>query len=479
MSGISQLLETARRALMAQQYGMSVTGHNIANAGTTGYSRQRADLATTAPLQTAYGFLGTGVTVQTVSRLRDRFIDQQIRSANDTLGLAASDYRILSQIEAIFNEPSDASLSTGLSQFFAAWQDLSTNPEDAVTRNVVLAQGQALTDTFHRLSGQLTTQRNALPGELTERIERINALAREISDLNVTIGTGMTNGQGAGDLQDLRDSKIAELSGLANITVSGGNNGAVLVSLGGTLIAGSGTVLALKVTSGEPATIAGTSFEQLRVVTVSGGFDVDLHGGEAGSILKSFNSTLPDAMGRLDQLAGAIVEAVNQQHTAGYGRQQPPRTGVRFFMGTDAASMAIDLTDPSDAPGSNPSIDNIAASSSPAAAGDNSIALLISGILDKRPLVTSGGVTLLDGLSLSEFYNQIVTDIGSSVNATGAIVTSQELFVSQLTAQQEAIAGVSLDEEMANMIKFQNAFDAAAKMVSTVNEMYTTILEMV
>jgi len=479
MSGISQLLETARRALMAQQYGMSVTGHNIANAGTTGYSRQRANLSATAPLQTAHGFLGTGVTVQTVSRMRDRFIDQQIRSADTALGLASSDYQILSQIEAMFNEPSDASLSTGLSRFFAAWQDLSTNPEDAVSRNAVLAQGQALTDTFHRLSGQLTTQRSALPGELTARIDRINALAKEISDLNVTIGTGMTNGSGAGDLQDLRDSKIAELSGLANITVSGGSNGAVMVSLGGTLIAGSGTVLALKVTSGTPATISGTSFEQLRVVTASGGIDVDLHGGEAGSILNAFNNTLPDTMGRLSQLAGALIAAVNEQHTTGYGRQQPPHTGVRFFMGTDAASMAIDLTDPSDVPGSNPSIDNIAASSKPAAAGDNSIALLISGILDKRPLASSGGATLLGGLSLSEFYNQIVTDIGSSVNATGATVTSQELFISQLAAQQEAIAGVSLDEEMANMIKFQNAYDAAAKMVSTVNQMYTTLLEMV
>ena len=479
MGGISQLLETARRAMLAQQFGVSVTAHNIANASTPGYSRQRADFATTPAAQSSFGLLGSGVTVDSVSRLRNRFIDQQIRSSNDSLGLASSDNQILSQIEATFNEPSDSSLSAGLNTFFAAWQDLSTHPEDAVSRNALMLKGQGLTDTFHRLYSQVDTFRNSLQGELTAKVDQINVLSREISGLNVDITAATSGGNNASDMLDLRDTKITELSKLANITVSEGVHGAALVSLGGTNIVGNSTSVALRAAAGDSVTVSGTSFEQMRVVTESGGTPVNLTGGETGSILKSFNATIPDTLGRLNQLASAIISGVNQQHSAGFGRQQPPRTGINFFTGTDAASMEIDLTDPAAVPGSSPNIDNIAASSSATAAGDNSIALAISGILDKRSLVSSGGTTLLDGLSVSEYYNRMVTNIGSAVNKADATVTSQELVIAQLTQQQDAVSGVSIDEEMTNMIKFQRAFDAAARVVNTVSEMYDTLIQMV
>lgn len=479
MGGISQLLETARRALMSQQYGISVTGHNIANASTPGYSRQRADFVATPPAQSLYGLLGTGVTVESVSRLRNSFIDQQIRSANNSLGSAASDNQILSQIEATFNEPSDSSLSAGLNAFAAAWQDLSTHPEDDVSRNALMLQGKGLADTFHRLYTQVETFRNSLRDEFTAKVDQINSLSKEISDLNVDITAASVGGLNASDMLDVRDAKITELSKLANITVSEGSQGTALVALGGTTIAGNGISLALKVTSGASATVSGTDFEQMRVVTELGGTPVNLTGGEAGGMLKSFNTTIPDTLGRLNQLASAIISGVNQEHSAGFGRQQPPRTGINFFTGTDAASMAIDLTDPSAAPGSNPSIDNIAASSSASAGGDNSIALAISGILDKRPVVTAGGTTLLDGLSISEYYNRTVTTIGSAVNRADTTVTSQELVIAQLTQQQDAVSGVSIDEEMTNLIKFQRAFDAAARVVNTVSEMYDTLIQMV
>jgi flagellar hook-associated protein 1 FlgK len=148
-------------------------------------------------------------------------------------------------------------------------------------------------------------------------------------------------------------------------------------------------------------------------------------------------------------------------------------------MGTDASSIAIDLTNPSAVPGSSPSIDNIAASASATATGDNTIALSIAGVLNKRPLASSSGATLLGGLSISEYYNQTVTSIGSAVNGADTVVQSQELVVSQLTEQQDGIAGVSLDEEMTNMIKFQRAYEAAAKVISAVDEMYTTLIQMV
>jgi flagellar hook-associated protein 1 FlgK len=141
--------------------------------------------------------------------------------------------------------------------------------------------------------------------------------------------------------------------------------------------------------------------------------------------------------------------------------------------------MNIDLTDPASAPGSNPNLANIAASSSATAAGDNSVALAIAALQDKRPLVSGGGATMLDGLSISEYYNRMVTNVGSAVNSADTLMQSQESVISQLTAQQDAVAGVSLDEEMTNLIEFQKSYQAAAKVVTTVSEMYDTIIQMV
>jgi flagellar hook-associated protein 1 FlgK len=479
MGGISQILETARRALITQQFGISVTGHNIANASTPGYSRQRADLIASSPSQTANGLLGTGVTIQGVSRLRNHFIDQQIRSSNDVLGSSTSDYQILSQIEATFNEPSDSAMSGTLNKFFASWQDLSTHPEDAVARNALMMQGKTVTDSFHRLYNNINTFRNSLRDDLSAKVDRINTLSQEISDLNVNITASAVGGQNPSDMKDLLDTKIEELSKLANISVSIVGSGAALVSLGGTTIAGDGSSVALKIVAGPSSAVSGSTFDQLMVTTEQGGGAVNLAGGEAGSVLKSYNTAIPDTLGRLNTLAASLVSSVNELHNGGYGRQQPPRSGINFFMGTDAQSINIDLTDPSSVPGSNPNIDNIAASASATATGDNTVALAIAALLDKRPLVSGGGSTMLDGMSISEYYNRMVTNVGSAVNSADTLQQSSELVISQLTQQQDSVAGVSLDEEMTNMIKFQKAYAAAAKMVNVVSDMYDTLIQMV
>jgi flagellar hook-associated protein 1 len=478
MGGISQLLETGRRALSTQQFGISVTGHNIANVNTEGYSRQRADLVATPPSRTAFGLLGTGVTIAGVSRLRNEFVDLQLRASQSTLNAATSDYNILGQIEATFNEPSDTSMSGVLNSFFASWEDLSTNASSAVSRNSVLQQGRTLVNTFHQLYADTNEVRTSLRDELSTKVNRINTLAEEISKINTDIVSEAASGLNVSDKQDLRNNKIAELSKLANITVTEDSRGAAIVSVGGAMIAGTGTHLGLRVAAGTSTTVSGTTFDQLIVVSELGGSDVGITSGEAGSILKSFNSTLPDTLGRLNQLASAIISTVNAQHSAGYGTQSPPQTGINFFMGTDAASIAIDLTNPGAVAGSNPSLDNIAASASATATGDNTIALAIAQLLDQKPL-SSGAGTLLGGSSISEYYNQTVTNIGSAITSASTLMQSQTLVVSSLSEQQDAAAGVSVDEEMTDLIKFQRAYEAAAKLISTVDEMYTTLIQMV
>lgn len=480
MAGISQILETARRAMLAHQYGLAVTGHNIANAGTTGYSRQRVELSATAPLSTQSGLLGTGVMVSNVSRLHDQFVDQQIRSSNTSLGLANKDYQILSQIEAMYNEPSDSSLSSVMTGFFESWQDLSTNPSDPNARTAVMMRGKLVADTFRQLHSDMSAVRTSLRDDLTSKVDQINALTAEIGSLNSQITNALASGQTPSDLQDLRDTKLDALATLANIQVHEDSRGCMTVTLGGSVIADNGYAETLRVAQGAAATVSGSSFDQLRIVTGQG-TDVSVSGGEAGGVLKSYNTAIPDALGRLDRLAEGLITEVNRLHATGYGLQNPAVTGINFFKGTGAATIGLDLTDTSGgaAAGSAPSADNIAASSLPSAAGNNDIALLLAGSFNRKPLTGAGGDTLLDGLSLSQYYSVSVTRVASAVNAASTQAESQELVSVQLTAQRDSVSGVSVDEELTNMIKFQRAFDAAAKMVSTVDEMFQTLLNMV
>ena len=484
MSGISQVLEVARRAILAQQYQMNVVGHNIANASTPGYSRQRAHLVATAPTESGSGgLLGTGVIVDSVDRLRNRFIDTQIRSSNDAYGQASQENQILNQMQATFNElsPDDNvnGLSGTLSTFFNSWLSLTTHSEDPVSRNTLMLAGQNVTNQFRRLNTDMSTLRGSLRDEIQSKLDRINTLSSEISTINVQLTAASVSGANTGDMRDTLGTKLDELSSLANISVNEAANGTVSVMMGSSLIADSGGAHTLKMTAGPSATIDGSSYDQIKLMTDMG-VDAGLTGGETGGLLKSYNTTIPEALGRLDRLAEALVSEVNKAHATGYGLQEPPKTGINFFSGNDAASIAIDLTDTSTgaAAGSNPDIANIATSSVAGASG-NDIASLIASAFDRRSLTTSGGASLLGGQSLSSYYNQSVTKVGSAINSSDTVMYSQEQVLTQLNQQRDSVSGVSLDEEMTNMIKYQRAFDSAAKLISTADEMFQTLLNMV
>ena len=455
MSGLSLLLETARRALMTQQVGMSVTSHNISNASTIGYSRQRVELAATSPLKEPFGLLGTGVMAQSIGRLRDRFLDTQVRSSNQTMGDASAQYQILSQVETSFNEPSSSGLSSAMNGFFNAFQDLSVHPEDSSSRNAVLQKATSMADMFHRLSGEINQLRGALSDDVSTKVDRINTLTSELSKLDVQITNTMATGADPSDAKDQRDLKLEELSTLINITVSEDPRGSIVVSSGGTAIASRAGSTPLK------STVVGNT---IQIVTDPAGSPVDVTAGELGGTLKMYNTTLPDYLRQLDQLAGAIVARVNTLHAAGSGLGTPPSTGIAFFTGTGASDIAVDSAISSN-------INTIAASGD-GTPGDNSVALALAGVLNEK---------LLNGNSVSpaQFYNGLVSQIGSAVAAADNTSSSQELVLSQLENQRSSVSGVSLDEEMTNMIKFQRSYDAAAKLVTTANDMFQTILNMV
>jgi flagellar hook-associated protein 1 FlgK len=455
MPGLSQILEIARRALTAQQMGMNVTSHNISNANTPGYSRQRVSLVATSPTRSTAGLLGTGVSVAYVGRVRERFIDQQIRLSNDSYGSATAQQRILGQLEATLNEPSDAGLGAAMSRFFNSFQDLSVHPEESGPRNAVLQQGAMLAQTFRRLNSGLTQLRSDIGNDVQGKVDRINTLASEIGGLNVQITAAMSSSGDPGDLRDQRDLKIEELSMLANISVSEDQRGSVMVSLAGTEIVSSSGASALRVTR---------SGERMEIASDASGSVVNATGGELGGMLKIFNTDIPSALSKLDQLASAIITRVNALHSGGYGLGTPPPTGINFFTGTSAADISVDTM-------VSGNINNIAASRT-GAPGDNTVAVALSRV-GSEPLLSGNSI------SVTHFYGGFVSEVGSGINSADNTARSQELILAQLENQRTSVSGVSLDEEMTNLIKYQRSYDAAARVVNTVNELFQTILNMV
>jgi flagellar hook-associated protein 1 len=455
MSGLSLILETARRALEAQQVGLGVTSHNIANATTPGYSRQRAGFVPTDPLPQPFGMLGTGVTIASIQRLRDTFIDAQTRDVNQSLSSSTMQNQILTQVQSSFNEPSDTALSGTLAQFFNGWQDLSVNPEDSSSRNAVLQRGVLLADSFHSLSGELTQLRNSLEGDVSAKVTKINTLTSELSKLDLQISNANSQGLDANDAMDQRDEKLQELSGLININVSFDNRGSMMVSTGGTLIASGAGSLDL---------VSSVSGNQIVINTALGGANLSITGGELGGVLNQYNTSIPNTLAQLDQAAGALITRINQVHQAGYGLGTPPPTGTAFFTGTTAASINVNAAILADT--------NLIAASSDGTPGNNVNALALAGVQTEK---------LLNGNSESvgDFYNGIVSSLGSAVDSSNNTMTQQQSVMTGLTNQQESIAGVSIDEEMTNMITYQKGYAAAAKLVTAVNTMFDTILQMV
>jgi flagellar hook-associated protein 1 FlgK len=454
MSGLSALLETARRALMSQQGGISVTSHNIANASTPGYSRQRINITTTLPSKEIYGYLGTGVTVASVDQVRDSFLDQQVRYSNAAVGDATSQQGILGQVEAAFNEPSTSGLSSSMTAFFNSFQDLSTHPEDPSSRNAVIQQGNLMSQTFHRLHDNLAELDQSLQEDVQTKISTINQLASQISDLDTRITSATANGGAPNDLMDQRNQKIEDLSKLVNVTVASDNSGSVMVSVNGMVIASRAGGVQLK---------AVQSGNQLMIQTVKDNVPVNITGGELGGTLKQYNVSIPKYLSQLDQLAGALISRVNTLHRAGYNLMNPPTTGNNFFTGSTAADINVDPAVAANA--------SLVAASGTGASGDNSVALAISKV--PQDLVMNGGTQ-----TLGQYYNGVSSSVGSEIDGANSTVTSQNLILDQLENQRSAVSGVSLDEEMTHLIQFQRAYEAAARLVNTTNEMFTTVIGM-
>jgi len=469
--GIQGIFNIAQSGLRAQQLSIEVTGENVANVNTPGYSRQRT-LLESAETSLATGFpLGNGVKVAAIQRSYDSFLQTQIINENSTYGQTQTRQTFMQRLEPLFNDLTNAGLGTSLEDFFKSWQDLASNPQGTPQRQAVLARGQMLVDNFHQVNAYLNNMKTDADRSLVGLSSDVNDKASGIAALNEEIKLTEVNGGNANELRDKRDLLVQDLSELAGVRYTEQTDGTISISLasGQMLVSGNQAAKLTAEVNGATGlhdlmlTPYGSS-TPVNVTASIGGSGNTL--GKIGGTLNVRDNLIPDKLAKVDELAFNLATTLNASHSTGFGLTGS--TGLAFFNPAGPVtgySLAINLnlTD----------INDIAAADAPGGAGNNKNALTLAGIRDQQ-LPSSLGLT-----TLGSFYNALAGDVGLEVQKAERSNQSSEALVSQLLNLRESTSGVSLDEELTNLIKYQKAFAGTAKLINTATEMMDTVLGLV
>ena len=441
--------------LRANQQGLNVTGHNVSNVNTKGYTRQKIILETNRPIIVNKGVFGTGVNVNKVARFRDAFIDRQFRDENQLLGDLEKHSQAMDLIEGLLNEPSDLGLHNAIKNFFNSLQDLTTNPESSSVRTTVREQGRALARMFNQIWTQLDKIRNNKNFEIIDSVSKVNEILHQVGELNIQIGSSEALGKEANDLRDKRDLLLDQLSKLVDMAANEDPaNGSMTVT-----IAGQGFVVLGEVNQLEAFSENVERKEVIKIINQETGSEMKISSGELHGILDIRDRLIPDIQEQIDLLAISFIEEFNQIHRQGYGLKggrPSPQTGMDFFEGTDAQTIALSPEISND-PG------NIAASKS-GAPGDNSNALELAQLRNK-------GVLNNKSFTFEDYFGGLVSTFGLETESVESQLANQEKLVEHVDNFRESIIGVNLDEELVSMIQFEKAFGANARVITTVNDL--------
>ncbi|NOU58033.1 flagellar hook-associated protein FlgK [Brevibacillus borstelensis] len=500
-------IEVSKRGLFAQQSALNTTGHNISNANTEGYTRQRANMQATMGLpypgmfaSIEPGLLGTGVNVTSLQRIREEFLDVQFRTENKHYGYWEARRDGLQKIEVIMNEPSETGLQKVMDELWKSWQDLSQNPESLSSRAVVRQRAIALAETFSALTTSLNELQRDLDNVVQTKVLDINSMAKQISNLNQQIGDLVPHGYRPNDLYDQRDLLLDKLSKMAEIKVTPGENGMVNVTIDGQpLVNGREqvTMAAVKnevtgfydITLGEEpftprsGSLLGT-FEARGIATV----------GADGSVIKT--GPVPDMIKRLDTLATTLAAEVNKLHSTGMNlndiekrKTDPtaPLEGLPFFVDandpagkappTSAASMKVNpaiLTSLNAIAAAKPEKNDTGEGTS--FYGDGRNALDIAAIKFDMLALVIDGTGKQEMSTLDDFYRYSIAQLGVDSQEAQRMEKNSEILTGQVDTQRQSVSGVSLDEEMSELVKYQHAYNASARVMTSMDEVLDKII---
>ena len=460
------VLNMGSKALTVQQKGIYVTGNNIANVNTPGYSRQRLNLSSDVPLNTGIGSVGTGVAANEIERVYDRFLGVQINNETQSLGQWEAYKDSVERVEMVFDESGGYGLNQVMSEFWNSWQDLTNNPSGSIERTVLAAKSEMLTATLSQNYEDLQQIQRDIDSNIEGAVGEINRLSENLVDLNQKIIQSELGGHTANEYRDQRDLVLKELSELINISSFEDANGGTTVSVG------SGQVLVEGTHTYSLSTQPDASGHRDITWIDSSGNSViisdDISKGKLKGWLDARDVDINDSLNKLDTLAQDLMAAVNPLHANGYGLDNI--NGRDFFTieATAAATAAGIQVNSLIAADTN----RIAAAEGADKPGDNRNAIAIAKL---RDMPTMNGSTVTFGA----YYDSMVSDAGLAVQQATSYYDHQSQMVRQVENYRESISGVSIDEETVNLIKYQNAYQAAAKLINTADEMMETILSMI
>lgn len=498
-------LEMAKQALSAQQSALYTTGHNIANANTDGYSRQRVNFETTSPFPAASrnrpeipGQMGTGVEAGSVQRVRNQFLDYQYRAENSKTNYWSTKADALSKMEGLLNEPSENGLNKTMDQFWQSLQDLAVNPENTGARSVVAQRGLAVAETFNYLSDSLGSMRTDLKEQIDVKVKDANSISDQINSINKQIKNIETHGSLANDLYDERDRLIDELSGIVNIEVSYSKSsdsapdiadGLATIkladesgkSLGSTLV--NGDLSAGELSFNEISfKTSGDNYDAVQSITVDDeeysateftsngslkGF-IESYGYTDGVDSTVVKGVYPDMVADLDKMAKEFAEAFNGVHSGGEDLNGGQGIGSFFQNVNDQTTTGITAGNITVSESILDNPDEIAASNG-GGSGNGGNASDLADVFDSEN-------EDLDNASVRSFYESVIGDMGVNAQKANSMVENSGILKSQVEDQRMSVSSVSLDEEMSNMIKFQHAYSAAARSMTAVDEMIDRVI---
>lgn len=481
MFGISAIFNIGRGALQANQIAMEVVSHNIANVNTEGYTRQQAILQSENPYDMNRLKVGLGVRVDSVSQAFDRYTTRQIQQNTSTLREFESKADILSHLEALLNETDDSGLSQVMNEFWNAWQNVANNPGESAGRTALLGKAKILTEKFNTMNSDLYSIQDNLDTNLKMGIPEVNQLTRQIAEMNDKIVAAEAIQTSANDLRDGRNNLLQELSGWLGITYVEQSNGSV------TVLSQEGILLVNGKEHWDLSMEGGAIYWNGIAADISS----KLTEGKIGGWLDLRDETVPEYRANLDELAGSLIQTVNTLHFNGYTLAgetrkyffenfrpgEVPNSGD-FSGAADFIALSSDvLGHPENIaaggltgdPGNNENARNIAALQT-----DDTIQI-------RRWTYTDRGANTSNTLQTStmdSYYRELVGDIGMLTDDSSQNQEFTQVMLDRLDQLRDSVSGVNLDEELAEMMKVQRAYEAAAKIVTVADEMLQSILEM-
>jgi len=546
MAGINHIFNIARSGIQANQQGLATTSHNISNINTKGFSRQEVVLESARP---AEGVIASGVQVGQIRRTVDTFLENQLTAEHEDFGFITAKHALLVQADGIVTETDNSGLSHSVTEFFNALRDVATNPESPIQRTVLLAKGQTLSATFVNLAQALNQIRLDANQEILRHVETVNGLAIRIASLNDDIFIAETSGHNAPDLRDQRAVLINDLAELVDIEQIQLRDG-IGINVGGQLLVGGNHANALStIPDADNPPLNDVAFVRSDGSTFA--ISSKLLGGKIGGLLQVRDVDVVNFQGRVDRLAGVLVNEFNQQHLAGFALDgttnnlffsalTPQAPVAKDTNSGTAVGTSVAITDPTLLTFQNyevqfssasafsivntgsgatvttgsytsgvainfdgidvvltgaaaagdvytvsvqqgsaqrfglalANIDKVAASSTALGVPGNNVNALALVNLHTNRHATLGNLTFND-------YNTITTgNVGSATREAELLLNTTTLKFEQIKSLRESVSGVSLDEELTNLLSFQRSFEASARMITVADELFQTILTM-